>query len=139
MQCNLTLIIKLKIWARNSKFNPLSFFKFCIKNGGKLAEIMTMKEAKVIDLFLKEIYSLTDDYWIGLTGHITDQNTERSFVWTSSGKAANFTYWRTDEPNGDGDCVYMKKLFDNRKWSDQYCGDILLALCQRGLFTMNLH
>jgi hypothetical protein len=107
--------------------------KFCRDKGGKLAEIITEKNMDALSKFLYDegSYSNDDIYWIGLT----DKETEGKFVWTSTGKEANYTYWKKGEPNGDEneDCVHLESYMNDRKWNDRSCDAYGIdAICQMG-------
>ncbi len=109
-----------------------NFSQFCIKAGGKLAEITSSEQTKNINQFLsKKDPNNKNFYWIGLT----DQKTEGKFVWTSTGKEAWYTNWHEDEPNvektNDEDCVFLQK--GDRTWEDFSCSGVeIFALCEKG-------
>jgi len=119
-----------------TKHNTNAFFcKFCTKKGGKLAEIRTEAEMDAIRTFLYDVGSNHDNYyWIGLT----DEETEGTFVWTSTGKEPKYTYWNYGEPNVDEDeneedCVHLETYWNDRTWNDQSCNALYIhALCQIG-------
>jgi len=118
--------------------NFFTFFgKFCSKKGGKLAEITNGEEMGAIRKFLYDVGNNHNDlYWIGLT----DKETEGKFVWTSTGKEPNYTYWNRGEPNGDEDhndedCVHLETYWNDRTWNDRSCdASDLYAICQMGKF-----
>lgn len=90
-----------------------------------------------IRTFLYDVGSNHDNYyWIGLT----DEETEGTFVWTSTGKEPKYTYWNYGEPNVDEDeneedCVHLENYWRDRKWNDRSCNaSDMYALCQIGKF-----
>ena len=116
------------------------FSQFCINNGGKLAESLTIEENNEIEFYLanKEMGpDFNSEYWIGLT----DQVIKGSFVWTSTGQVANFTNWLNGEPklenDTDANCAKLSRQIQDRKWNVFSCQqEIALALCQKGLFNI---
>ncbi len=96
---------------------------------------MSEEEMTEIKTILTEIGSDSQEnlFWIGLT----DEQTERNFVWASTGNEANYTYWHWSrgEPNGNEDenCVYLEGYWYDRQWNDRSCNTSdIYALCQIG-------
>jgi hypothetical protein len=71
-------------------------------------------------------------FWIGLT----DEQSEKRFVWASNQESPSYTNWNSGEPNNHGGherCVHLEFARHERKWNDRQCNaTFLFALCQSG-------
>jgi hypothetical protein len=82
-------------------------------------------------MFLKKADPTGKKYfWIGLT----DLFHEGKFVWSSTGQAASYTNWETDQPDNSQRNEHFVHLFSSlqmRKWNDNYENKTgIYALCQ---------
>ncbi len=94
---------------------------------------MTAEDNQKIFELLREV-QIKEEYWIGLT----DQIEENKFVWTRSGKVAEYTNWEFGAPKGlyKEDCVFLRDTNGENPWNDLICTyPNLFVLCERGWST----
>ncbi|XP_052797503.1 alpha-N-acetylgalactosamine-specific lectin-like [Mya arenaria] len=98
---------------------PLTFpaaQRVCEDNGSHLVDINDEAE----NTFLKDIarQMTPRNWWTGLT----DMANEGEWIWSDSSEPT-FTDWITGEPDGHGDCVFLRHGSQDYKWSDNLCGN----------------
>merc|ERR1711915_571400 len=99
----------------------------CWEEGGYLAEITSMSEFSLLELYLLHYET---NYWIGLT----DQSKEGTWIWSDSHVGAEWTNWGPGLPdsyNGhDEDCVNLLSSLAH-KFNDNPCDALNShALCE---------
>ena len=69
---------------------------------------------------------------------LSDIENEGTFLWTSDSSIANYTNWRSGEPNNDNnhDCVWLDGNWFHgwtHEWDDNNCDETIInhALCQK--------
>jgi hypothetical protein len=93
---------------------------------------MDEHEQKAVELFLSQADPNDENvFWIGLS----DIAHEGRWVWMTSGKPAEYTNWRSGEPNNINMTEHFGHILntkDERKWADctNMCWILFCGLCQ---------
>ncbi|KAL3285470.1 hypothetical protein HHI36_000002 [Cryptolaemus montrouzieri] len=103
------------------KTNYFKAMQFCHDHGMQLLSIMTREEN---DLILTYLYNFSKNL-VDLWTSGSDLGEEGTFVWLSTGKGLNFTYWGNGQPDNAGNdenCLEIWK-FDGKTyaWNDRSC------------------
>ncbi|XP_042606560.1 C-type mannose receptor 2-like isoform X3 [Cyprinus carpio] len=106
-----------KIWTEAQRY--------CRQKYTDLVTINNMNEQNDIKQLLKREKISADRVWIGL---------QDTWIWSLNnsdfyrGKESQFRKWGTNQPDGDGDCIYM----DNGQWHDINCNTGMQFICYNG-------
>ncbi|XP_026055586.1 macrophage mannose receptor 1 isoform X1 [Carassius auratus] len=109
----------------NQKKNWTEAQRYCREKYTDLVSINDMNEQKDINQLLQRENS-ADRVWIGL---------QDAWVWSLNnsdfyrGDESQFRKWGPDQPNGDGDCVYMNS---DGQWHDVDCRTTRYFICYNG-------
>ncbi|XP_026092328.1 L-selectin-like [Carassius auratus] len=120
----------------NQNLNWTEAQSYCREKYTDLVTISDIQEQNDIEQAIKRVNSNADRVWIGL---------KNSWIW-SLGDPAFYTEqyrnWGSDQPGGDGDCVYMncgngQNCVNNHKgqWHDVDCSKIMPFICYNGEFS----
>nr|XP_022310810.1 secretory phospholipase A2 receptor-like isoform X2 [Crassostrea virginica] len=95
-------------------------FRICVDNNSTLADIANPRE----NVFVRDLLK-GNDGWLG--GSLRRE--DRTWGWTGSSLAWNYTNWRTSKPDGGEDCLMMYP--DDGTWNDLECTDFLPFVCEK--------
>jgi len=88
--------------------------RYCLGQGGYLAEIMSREEEELLDTYLVAGIS----YWLGLN----DLKKQGVYTWDHSGQVAKYTNFPKGEPNAkDQNCVWKTYHPTRAGWHDAIC------------------
>ncbi|XP_052449751.1 macrophage mannose receptor 1-like isoform X1 [Carassius gibelio] len=110
----------------NQKKNWTEAQRYCRDNYTDLVSINDMNEQNDTNQLLQRVNISADRVWIGL---------QDAWVWSLKnsdfyrGDESQFRKWGPDQPNGDGDCVYMKS---DGQWHDVDCSTTRHFICYNG-------
>jgi len=100
--------------------------EFCALQGGYLAEIKSEEETSIINEFLS-----SDQYhWIGLN----DLSHPGTWSWKASYEMADYTNWRSIDPDQTNVCAQIGGSVTNQQWADLGCFEVCdKAYCNHAL------
>ncbi|KAK9885677.1 hypothetical protein WA026_012441 [Henosepilachna vigintioctopunctata] len=112
------------------KANYFQALQFCADHGMSLLSIESKSENDAIIKHLKQKHGKIDHVWTSGT----DLGLEGEFVWLSTGKHLNFTYFSAPQPDNAGKiehCLEIWKLKDaNYVWNDIVCSNPYNFICE---------
>ncbi|XP_041377543.1 perlucin-like [Gigantopelta aegis] len=118
--------VKLCFKVFNLTKNMAAARDFCNQSRSRLIVLDTKEKNLAVSGYIKEnIGNLK--LFIGLT----DEDHEDHFVW-ENGNTANFTNWRTGQPNnydGSQHCVLL--IAKRAKWNDVRCNRQIAYICEK--------
>uniref|UniRef100_A0A8C1NYU9 C-type lectin domain-containing protein n=2 Tax=Cyprinus carpio TaxID=7962 RepID=A0A8C1NYU9_CYPCA len=100
--------------------------RYCREKYTDLVTINDMNEQNDTNQLLQRVNSSADRVWIGL---------QDTWIWSLNnsdfyrGNESQFRKWGTNQPDGDGDCVYMDH---DGQWHDVDCSTTRHFICYNG-------
>ncbi|KAL3271941.1 hypothetical protein HHI36_022411 [Cryptolaemus montrouzieri] len=112
------------------KTNFFTANEFCRAHGMNLLSIETETENTLILKYLGQKLQKLDHIWTSGS----DLGQEGSFIWLSTGKSLNFTYWAKFEPNNVANNEHCLEIWNVKVneyiWNDRPCAESYNFICE---------
>ncbi|KAK9885676.1 hypothetical protein WA026_012440 [Henosepilachna vigintioctopunctata] len=112
------------------KANFYQAMQFCEAHGMHLMSLESKVENENIIRYLRTNYPKIKQFWTSGS----DLAVEGEFVWFSTGKHMNFTYWIPPQPDNSAKiehCVQIQKSNDEHYlWNDVVCTTMINFICE---------
>ncbi|XP_044748047.1 C-type lectin 37Db-like [Coccinella septempunctata] len=113
------------------KANIFKAMQFCRHHGMDLLSIESREENTEIMNYIISYFNHIEHFWTSGS----DLGEEGQFVWLSTGKPFNYTYWASPQPDNDRNmenCLGFWKIGDKTYiWNDMPCTDNFHFICEK--------